>query len=144
MNEVFLVHLERLDLLDHQDNEDHLDQQVCSILSTVPVYTVSNDFLGSLIIKGSKNLSVFSCISVSSKAYAKFEHVQALVELQDVTAQLVNLVHKDLVAFPEQMAILVTLAHQVNQVLGFVSFLLKSFKILHIELSCNFKRSISF
>ena len=48
--------------------------------------------------------------------YTKFEHVQVPVEPQDVTAQLVNLVRKDLVVFPDQMAILVTLVHKVNQV----------------------------
>ena len=48
--------------------------------------------------------------------------MQVPVELQDVTARLVNLVHKDLVDSLDQMAILVTPAHQVNQVPKLITF----------------------
>ena len=61
-------------------------------------------------------IHLFPSVQKLCAAYAKFEHMQVRVELQDVTAQLVNLVNKDLVVFPDQMAILVTLVHQVNQV----------------------------
>ena len=44
------------------------------------------------------------------------------MELQDATAQLVNLVHKDPVDSLDQMAIPVTPAYQVNQVPKLITF----------------------